>query len=318
MRLHRNARLTPSGRLLLCLRVIDEGWTVADASEAAGCSERSGFKWLARFRAEGEPGLQDRSSRPHRIAATPPERVAVIDQLRRLRFTAKRIAESLQMAISTVSAVLKRIGLGRLALLEPPEPPNRYCRRHPGELVHVDIKRLGRFNVPGHRVTGRGAGHHGNRTQRVGWEAVHVCVDDATRLAYVEILDDQTGPAAVSFMTRAVAWFAAHAVEVREVMTDNGSAYKSRDWARWCRANNIKHRRTQPYRPRTNGKAERFIQTMLREWAYFVAYPSSLHRRRALLPFLRDYNNTRQHGSLDSRTPMQQLARLNNLARNHS
>jgi transposase InsO family protein len=315
MRLHRNARLTPSGRLLLCSRVIDEGWTVADAADAAGCSERTGFKWLARYRSEGEAGLQDRSSRPHRITATALERVAMIDQLRRLRFTAKRIAGSLAMAISTVSAVLKRIGLGRLALLEPPEPPNRYCRRHPGELVHVDIKRLGRFDQPGKRVLGSGPGRH---THRAGWEAVHVCVDDATRLAYVEILDDQTGPTAVAFIARAVAWFAAHAVEVREVMTDNGSAYKSRVWARWCRAHNIRHLRTQPYRPRTNGKAERFIQTMLREWAYFAVYPSSWHRRRALLPFLRDYNNTRQHGSLDSRTPMQQLARLNNLASNHS
>jgi transposase InsO family protein len=315
MRLHRNARLAPAGRLLLCSRVIDEGWTVADAADAAGCSERTGYKWLARFRAEGETGMLDRSSRPHRVAATPPERVAVIEELRRLRFTARRIAESLEMAISTVSAVLKRIGLGRLALLEPPEPPNRYCRRHPGELVHVDIKRLGRFDQPGKRVLGVGPGRH---TRRAGWEAVHVCVDDTTRLAYVEILDDQTGPSAVGFIARAVAWFAAHGVEVREVMTDNGSAYKSRDWANWCRANTIKHRRTRPYRPRTNGKAERFIQTMLREWAYAAAYPSSLQRRRALLPFLRDYNNTRQHGSLDSRTPTQELARLNNLARNHS
>ena len=320
MRLHGNARLTPAGRLLLCLRVIDEGWTVADAADAAGCSERTGFKWLARYRSEGEAGLQDRSSRPHRIVATSPDRVAMIDHLRRLRFTAKRIAESLAMAISTVSAVLKRIGLGRLALLEPPEPPNRYCRRHPGELIHIDVKKLGRFNVPGHRVTSRGPGHHGNRTRRVrvGWEAVHVCVDDATRLAYVEILDNELGTNAVGFLSRAVAWFASRGVRVQRVMTDNGAPYKSRVWAAWCRDHHIAHLRTRPYRPRTNGKAERFIQTMLREWAYAAAYTSDWHRRRALLPWLRDYNCNRPHGALGSRTPIAQLARLNNLARNHN
>ncbi len=317
MRLHRNARLTPAGRLLLCARVIDEGWTVADAAEAGGCSERTGFKWLARFRAEGEAGLLDRSSRPHRITETDPERVAAIERLRRLRFTAKRIADALAMALSTVSAVLKRIGLGRVSLLDPPEPANRYCRRHPGELIHIDVKKLGRFNTAGHRVTGRGPGHHANHG-RVGWEAVHVCIDDATRLAYVEILDDETGPTSVGFLNRAIAWFAAHGVTVQRVMTDNGAPYRSRVWAATCRRHHIRHLRTQPYRPRTNGKAERFIQTMLREWAYAAAYTSDWHRRRALLPWLRDYNFTRQHGSLDSRTPMQQLASLNNLAGNHS
>jgi len=320
MRLHGNARLTPAGRLLLCARVIDERWTVAEAAGAAGCSERTGFKWLARFRAEGPDGLFDRSSRPHRIASTPPERVAMIERLRRLRFSGPRIAETLQMALSTVCVVLKRLGLGRVALLEPPEPPNRYCRRHPGELIHVDVKKLGRFNVPGHRVTGRGAGHHGNRTRtiRVGWEAVHVCVDDATRLAYVEILDDELGVTATAFLARAVAWFASRGVTIQRVMTDNGAPYKSRVWARWCRDHHVRHLRTQPYRPRTNGKAERFIQTMLREWAYAAAYSSDWHRRRALLPWLRDYNCTRPHGSLDKRTPMQQLTILNNLVRNHS
>jgi hypothetical protein len=302
----------------LCSRVIDEGWTVADAAEAAGCSERTGYKWLVRFRAEGEGGMEDRSSRPHRIAATPPDRVAVIEELRRLRFTAKRIADALRMARSTVSAVLKRIGLGRLALLEPPEPTNRYCRRHPGELLHVDVKKLGRFELPGHRVTGRGPGHHGNRPKRLGWEAVHVCVDDTTRLAYVEILDNETWPLTVGFLARAVAWFASKGVTVQRVMTDNGAPYRSRGWATWCREHNIGHVRTRPYRPRTNGKAERFIQTMLREWAYAAAYPSSYARRQALLPWLRDYNTSRQHGSLDSRTPMEQLARLNNLAGTHT
>jgi len=317
MRLHGNARLTPSGRLLLCTRVIEERWTVAEAADAAGCSERTWFKWLSRFRAEGPTGLQDRSSRPHTIVATAPKRVAMIERLRRLRFSGPRIAETLQMALSTVSAVLKRIGLGRLALLEPPEPPNRYCRRHPGELIHIDVKKLGRFNVPGHRVTGRRSGHH-KRVNHIGWEAVHVCVDDATRLAYVEILDDELGVTSTGFLARAVAWFAAKGVTIQRVMTDNGSPFKSRVWAAWCRDHHVRHLRTQPYRPRTNGKAERFIQTMLREWAYLAAYPDSTTRRRALLPWLRDYNYTRQHGSLDKRTPMAQLAMLNNLARNHT
>jgi len=317
MRLHGNARLTPVGRLLLCSRVIDEHWTVAEAADAAGCSERTGFKWLARFRSEGVAGLQDRSSRPHRIASTPPERVSMIERLRRLRFTSPRIADALGMALSTVCVVLQRLGLNRLSRLEPPEPPNRYCRRHPGELIHIDVKKLGRFNTPGHRVTGRGPGHYANYG-RVGWEAVHVCVDDATRLAYVEILDNELGVTATGFLARAVAWFASRGVTIQRVMTDNGPPYKSRVWARWCRDHHVRHIRTQPYRPRTNGKAERFIQTMLREWAYAAAYSSDWHRRRALLPWLNHYNCTRQHGSLDNKTPNQQLAILNNLVRNHS
>jgi hypothetical protein len=316
VRLHRNARLTPTGRRLLCARVIDERWRVQAAADAAGCSERTAFKWLARYRAEGPAGLEDRTSKPHRIHATPPERVALIEGLRRLRLTSTRIARQLEMAVSTVCAVLARLGLGRLSRLEPPEPPNRYCRRHPGELIHVDTKKLGRFSAPGHRVTGRHPGYHG--TLRAGWEVVHVCVDDTTRLAYVEILDDECGPTSTGFLARAVAWFASKGVVVRAVMTDNGSPFKSRVWACWCRDHGLRHLRTQPYRPRTNGKAERFIQTMLREWAYFAAYQDSTARRRALLPWLREYNCERQHGSLSKRTPMAQLFMLNNVAGNHS
>jgi transposase InsO family protein len=317
MRVHANARLTPAGRRLLCHRVIDEGWTVAAAAEAAGCSQRTAYKWLRRFRAEGRVGLIDRSSRPHHIHQTPPQRIRAIERLRRLRFTSTRIAESLHMAVSTVCAVLARLGVAKLSALEPPQPPNRYCRRHPGELVHVDVKKLGRFHVPGHRVTGRGPGHHGNGSLRVGWEAVHVCVDDVTRLAYVEILDDERGPTSTAFLARAVAWFATKGVTVQRVMTDNGAPFRSKAWAAWCRLHRIRHLRTRPYRPRTNGKAERFIQTMLREWAYAAAYPSSLHRRRALLPWLRDYNYVRPHGSLGKRAPITQLS-VNNLAGNHS
>ena len=316
MRLHRNACLTPRGRLLICLRVKEEGWTVAEAAEAAGCSERTAYKWLARYRAEGVPGLSDRSSRPRRIHATPAATVAVIEKLRRLRMTSTRIAATLGLAVSTVGAVLGRIGLNRLWRLEPPEPPNRYCRRHPGELIHIDVKKLGRFHRPGHRVAGRGPGRAD--TRHLGWEAVHVCVDDATRLAYVEILDNEKGPTATGFLARAVAWLASKGVIVQRVMTDNGSPYRSRDWARWCADHEVRHIRTRPYRPRTNGKAERFIQTMLREWAYVASYPDSLARRRALLPWLNGYNCSRPHGSLSKRSPLQQLELLNNLSGIHT
>lgn len=317
MRLHRNAVLTPAGRYLLCQRIREERWTVAEAAEAAGCSERTAYKWLARFRDEGPGGLQDRSSRPHRIWATPASWVKTIEHLRRLRRTGPQIAAELHMALSTVGAVLGRLGLNRLRLLDPPEPPNRYCRRHPGELIHVDVKKLGRFDRPGHRVAGRGPGRHAPPGGR-GWEAVHVCVDDTTRLAYVEILADELGATSTGFLERAVAWFAEHHVSVERVLTDNGAPYRSKVWAAWCRSHGIRHLRTRPYRPRTNGKAERFIQTMLREWAYAASYPSSQARGLALAPWLVRYNCHRPHGSLEKRTPMDHLALLNNVAGNHN
>ena len=253
MQLHRNARLTPAGRRLLCERVLDQGWKVPDAAAAAGCSERTAFKWLARFRAEGVRGLEDRSSRPHRIHSTPKVLVALIERLRRLRWTSTEIAQSLHMAVSTVCVVLVRLELNRLWKLEPPEPPNRYCRRHPGELIHIDVKKLGRFHRPGHRVAGRGPGR--GDTGRNGWEAVHVCIDDATRLAYVEILANERAETSTGFLARAVAFFAEHGVLVRRVMTDNGPPFRSHAWATWCRDHQVRHLRTRPYRPRTNGKA---------------------------------------------------------------
>lgn len=299
MKLHGNARLTPHGRDLMCRRVRRERWTVADAAAAAGCSERTCYRWLERFDA-GEP-LTDRSSAPHRVPGrTPPDVEAVIERLRRLRFTSTRIAAELGMATSTVCAVLARIGLNRLSRLEPPEPPNRYCRRHPGELVHVDVKKLGRFNKPGHRVTGRGPGH---KNRRVGWEAVHVCVDDTSRLAYVEVLPDEKAITTIGFITRAVAWFAERGIEIQRVMSDNGAPYVSTAWRTWCADHDIRHLRTRPYRPRTNGKAERFIQTMLREWAYAATYQSSDHRHQALLAWLHFYNHRRPHSALGHRTP---------------
>jgi len=316
MRLHRNARLTPAGRLLLCDRITAGNWTASEAAQAAGCSERTAYKWLRRYRREGVRGLEDRSSRPHRIHATPTERVTAIEELRRLRFTSTRIAAALDMAVSTVCAVLARIGLGRLSRLEPPAPPNRYCRRHPGELIHIDVKKLGRFYRPGLRIEKRQAGYAASL--KAGFDYCHVAVDDTTRLAYVEILEDEKAPSCVAFLRRAIAFFGAFGIKVQRVMTDNGSAYRGKVHAAAVTELGVKHIRTRPYRPRTNGKAERFIQSMLREWAYVCTYPTSTHRRQALVPWLRDYNYTRPHGSLGKRSPMTHLRSLNNVAGNDS
>jgi transposase InsO family protein len=304
MNLHGNARLCPASRELLCRRVREDAWTVAEAASAAGVSERTAYRWLARFDA-GEP-MTDRSSRPGSCPNRTPVKVEiVIERLRRARMTSSAIAAALGMAVSTVGVVLARLGLNRLSRLEPPEPPNRYARRHAGELVHVDIKTLGRFHRPGKRVLGQGPGR---RSAGAGWEAVHVAVDDATRLAYVEVLADQAAPTAIGFLRRMVAWFAEHGITVKEVMTDNGSAYRSHDWAKACTDLRVRHLRTRPYRPRTNGKAERFIQTLLREWAYGRLWQSSQARRRGLASWLRYYNTKRPHGSLGHKPPYTALA----------
>jgi len=318
MQVHARARLTPKGRRFVVKRVLEQGWSATAAAEAAGVAERTVWRWLARYRAEGEIGLNDRSSAPRRIPhRTPEQRVEVILRLRRLRMTASEIAEVLQMPLSTVSAVLRRRGLGRLSRLEPPEPPNRYERKHPGELVHVDVKKLGRIGPrgAGHRVTGskRGqanAGPDGKRT--AGWEFVHVCVDDATRLAYVEVLDDERGEGAAAFLRRAVGWFANQGIRVERVMSDNGACYRSTVHAAACRELGLKHLRTRPYRPRTNGKAERFIQTMLREWAYASIDGTSAERTTRLPGWLERYNWRRPHGSLSHRPPGDRLAELTN------
>jgi transposase InsO family protein len=327
MKLHANARTCPNSRRLLVRRIEEEGWSLRAAAEAAGLSERSARKWLARWRSGGDAGLLDRSSAPKRIPhRTPKATVDLIERLRRVRMTAAEIAEALELALSTVSVWLKRLGLGKRSRLEPPEPPNRYERSRPGELVHVDVKKLGRFERAGHRVTGRRRGRLTQTTEAgrgrgvVGWEFGHVCVDDATRLAYVEVLADERGETAVGFLRRAVAWFSARGVRVERVMTDNGSPYVSAVHATACRELGLKHLRTRPYRPRTNGKAERFIQTMLREWAYGRIYRSSTERRVQLLPWLERYNYRRKHGSLGKRPPAARLSELigNNLAGNYS
>jgi transposase InsO family protein len=320
MKLHANARTCPNSRALIVERVLESGWSLTAAAAAAGVSERTARKWIGRFRAEGSAGLLDRSSAPHHCPRrTPPQRIAAIEALRRLRLTAAEISVKLGMALATVSRWLKRIGLGKRSRLEPPEPPNRYQRERPGELVHVDIKKLGRFRRPGHRVTGRG-GHHrvtqttvkGRGRGVVGWDFVHVCVDDATRVAYAEVLPDERGPTASAFLERAVAWFAERGVQVERVMTDNGSCYVSKAHADACRALGLRHLRTRPYRPRTNGKAERFIQTLQNEWAYGRPYTNSDQRRAKLPAWLNHYNYRRPHGSLSHKPP---AARLHELAR---
>ncbi len=320
MKLHANAKLGPKGRLVMCRRVVEEeGWSLAEAAEAAGVSERTCGKWVARYRDEGEAGLEDRSSAPNSVPhRTPEDRVEAIAALRRVRFTGQEIALALGMALSTVSAVLCRIGLGKLSRLEPPEPPNRYQRARPGELLHIDVKKLGRIGRKGagHRVTGnRGKGQ---RSRGAGWEYVHVCVDDATRLAYVEVLDDEKALTAIGFLRRALRFYAAHGIEVERLMTDNGPAYRSKLHQIACRLLGLRHLRTRPYRPRTNGKAERFIRTMLGGWAYGAIYRSSAERTAALPGWLEFYNWHRPHGSLTKKPPGARLNELNNVAGSYS
>jgi transposase InsO family protein len=312
MKLHGNAALTPNKRLVLCRRVTEQGFTLSEAAEAAEVSVPTARKWARRYLAQGEAGLLDRSSAPNaQPLATPESRIEAIAALRRLRFTGYEIADCLGMAASTVSGILTRIGLGKLSRLEPPEPPNRYERRIPGDLIHIDVKKLGRIGSIGHRITGKRPGHQRNRG--IGWECVHVCVDDATRMAYVEVLDNEKATTAIGFLGRALAFYRSHGIEVREVMTDNGSAYRSIAHALACRTLGLRHLRTRPYRPRTNGKAERFIRTMLGKWAYGAIYASSEERTAALPGWIDFYNFRRPHASLGRKAPATRLYELNNV-----
>lgn len=304
MRTHRNARTTAHGRRLMVDRVRKLGWTVAAAARAHGVCRSTVYKWLRRFDQEGEPGLVDRSSAPRDVwNRTGPRLVARIETLRRRRLLGRSIAQRLAMPRSTVAAVLGRIGLSSLRALDPVEPVVRYERDRAGELLHLDVKKLGRFWRPGHRVTGDRARTSGG----AGWEYVHVCVDDASRAAYVEILPDERGGSACGFLERALAHYRALGATVAQVMTDNGSAYVSRDFAALCGREGVRHLRTRPYRPQTNGKAERFIKTMLGEWAYARSYPDAGTRAAALAPWLRHYNRDRPHGGLEGLTPDQRL-----------
>ena len=305
MDIHKNARLTPHGRERLA-KMIVSGQTPEAASEAAGVCPRTGRKWVERFKQEGAAGLEDRSSRPHRLRQpTPPEVVERIESLRRQRMPGKEIAATVGVSAATVSRVLKRLGLNKLSALEPAEPPRRYEREQPGEMIHIDIKKLGKFNQIGHRITGDRTGQSNSRG--VGWEYVHVCIDDASRVAFSKIMNTERQGCAVAFLKAAVAYYKSLGVTVLRVMTDNGSCYKSRAFAKACRKLRIKHIRTRPYTPRTNGKAERFIQTSLREWAYARAYLNSTQRAHELPFFMHHYNWHRPHASIDGKPPITRL-----------
>jgi len=305
MNLHKNARLTPHGRERI-VRLAASGQTPTVIAAAVGVCPRTVHKWLKRYREEGLAGLSDRSSRPHQLYRPLPtvivERVA---QLRRQRWTGKQIAAELGISPASVSRVLQRLGLNKLRALEPAEPVRRYQRERLGELLHIDIKKLGRFDRVGHRITGDRTGQSNSRG--VGWEYVHVCIDDASRLAFSQILPNEKADSAIAFLRAALAYYASLGITVARVMTDNGSCYKAFAFRDACRELGLKHLRTKPYTPKTNGKAERFIQTALREWAYAQAYPTS-NRRAAELPvWLHRYNWHRPHGSLDAKPPISRL-----------
>jgi transposase InsO family protein len=320
MDLHANAALSLNKRRLLCRRVAEEDWTLMKAAAAAEVSVRCARKWVCRYRAEGELGLLDRSSAPSLVAnRTPEERVHAIAALRRLRFTGPEIAELLSMALSTVSGILTRIGMGKLGRLGL-EPARRYERARPGELVHVDVKKLGRIERgAGKRFMGRS--HHtarrtdaaGVRRYTTGWEFVHIAIDDCTRLAYAEVLPDEKATTAIGFLRRAIAFFERHGVVVERLLTDNGSAYRSTMHAIACRALGIRHLRTRPYRPQTNGKAERLIRTLLSGWAYGAIYRTSSERTAALDGWLWHYNHQRRHSALGHKPPIARLAERTNL-----
>ena len=305
MNSHKNARLGFAGRVCLVERVLGDGWTGAEAAAAFAVSARSVWKWVARYKAEGRAGLADRSTRPARSPRrTPAAFERRIARRRARRETAAQIAAALGLPRSTVGDVLRRLGLGRLPPAEPRPPVVRYERATPGELLHVDAKKLGRIGVVGHRI-------HGDRTRRtrgLGWEALHVAVDDCSRVAYAELLPDESAASAAAFLERAVAWLAALGVRVERVMTDNALCYTQRTYAAALARLGLRHARIRPYTPRTNGKAERFIQTALREWAYAKPYRSSRGRAGALGPFLTHYNTTRPHTAHGQRPPISRLS----------
>jgi transposase InsO family protein len=318
MDIHKNARLTPLSRAELVRRVLVEGQASKVVAAAFGVTIKTVRKWVERFQAEGPAGLVDRSSRPRRLRQpTPGAVVERIAALRRQHWTGDQIARQVGVSPATVSRTLRRLGLSRLKALQPAVPVRRYERATPGELIHIDIKKLGRFERVGHRITGNRVGQSNSRG--VGWEFVHVGLDDASRIAFAKVLPDERKESAVAFLQAALAYYASLGVSVLRVMTDNGSCYRSRAFARACRRLELEHIRTRPYTPRTNGKAERFIQSALREWAYAQAYPTSAHRTAALPTWLHRYNWHRPHGGIKSQTPISRLALSeDNLLRLHS
>jgi transposase InsO family protein len=313
MNIHQNARTTPQSRAEIVRRVTTEGQPVRRVAAAYGISDRTVRKWVARARETAM--LTDGSSRPvHSPGQLPGELQELIGRLRRQRWTGAQIAQALALSPATVARYLRRQGLARLRALEPPVPIVRYAYRQPGGLLHLDIKKLGRIGRVGHRITG----DRRSRVRGIGWEFVHVAVDDATRLAYVEVRPDEQGVTCVRFLWRALAWFRRHGVRVRRLMTDNGSGYLAHVFTAACQGALLRHLRTRPYTPRTNGKAERFIQTLLREWAYRRPYASSADRRAALPDWLHHYNWHRPHGSLHGSPPIGRLVAADNLVRLHS
>jgi transposase InsO family protein len=316
MKLHANARTCPNSRQVMVRRFLAGRPREILAAEFA-VSTRTVSKWVARYRAEGEAGLIDRSSAPRRVLRTDPARVEAIAALRRLRFSGPEISELLGMPLSTTSTTLSRLGMGRLGRLGL-EPACRYERARPGELIHVDVKKLGRIQGgAGKRVTGVRRNSSPRRRDRngvdrciIGWDYVHVAIDDATRLAYAEALTDEKAATAAGFLRRALAFFARHGIRVERVMTDNGSPYRSTIHALTCRALGIRHLRTRPRRPQTNGKAERFIRTLLDGWAYGAIYGTNRERTAALDGWLWTYNHRRRHTAIGRQPP---ITRLNNL-----
>jgi transposase InsO family protein len=303
--------LTAKGRALLVSRVLELGWTVTAAAEAAGVSRRTGYKWLARFRAEGSTGLADRSSRPKRMPrALSQEAHRHVEALRRQRWPLWRISESTGLGLATLSRCMKRLGLSRLASLEPPAPIVRYERAAPGELLHLDTKKLGRINGVGHRITGDRAL---NRNRGIGWDMVHLAIDDHSRVSFAVIKADECGHSCAQFLREAASYYGSLGVRIDRVMTDNGTGYRSKAFAHACAELGIKHLRTRPYTPKTNGKAERFVQTSLREWAYARPYESSAQREAALQPFLHRYNWHRPHSALNRQPPISRIPAVNNL-----
>jgi transposase InsO family protein len=319
---HKNAPLTPKGREAMVRRVVEGGLSKADAARQFNTTPKTVAKWVTRFRAEGVAGLRDRSSRPYSLPSqTPPAARASVEVLRRQRYTGKQIAAEVGISPATVSRILRQLGLNRLAALEPAEPIRRYERQHPGELIHIDIKKLGKFNQIGHRITGDRAGQSNlrSRGKGPGWEYVHVCIDDASRIAFSQVLQNERKGCAVAFLKAAVAYYASLGVTVERVMTDNGSCYRSFAFQKACKRLGLRHIRTKPYTPKTNGKAERFIQTSLREWAYALAYNTSKERAAELPRWLHRYNWHRPHGSIGSKPPISRLGLSgNNLLRLHT
>jgi transposase InsO family protein len=314
---HKNAPLTPKGREAMVRCVIEGGLGKAAAARQFNTTPKTVAKWVDRFRAGGVEGLRDRSSRPLSLPSqTAPATCAAVEALRRQRHTGKQIAAEAGVSPATVSRILRRLGLNRMRDLEPAEPVRRYEREHPGDMIHLDIKKLGRFDRVGHRITGDRTGQSNSRG--VGWEYVHVCIDDNSRVAFSQILPDEKAISAVAFLSAAVAYYKSLGVTVTRVMTDNGSCYKAFDFRDACTGLGLKHVRTKPYTPKTNGKAERFIQTALREWAYAQAYPTSDRRGEELPIWLHRYNWHRPHGGIKSKTPISRLALTeDNLLRLH-